>query len=68
MNVEQLAEELHRFYRAAFKALHKKTNVWGEEVNHFNNCPGHDHGWSHCNKKEYFRKRAQMILDYNPAA
>ena len=53
-NLEVLAEELHKFYRAAFKALHSASC--------FIKCSGaHDHGWSHCNKKKYFLNRARIL-------
>lgn len=50
MSVEYLAEQLHREYRAAFKALHK-----GERSRH-------DHGWEHCHRKNYFLRRADRWL------
>jgi hypothetical protein len=50
MIIEQLAEELHKFYRDAFKVF---------AVFHLKG--GHDHGWSHCNKKAYFRRRAEIM-------
>lgn len=55
INIEQLAEELHKFYRAAFKALHHGASDMP--------CSGsgHDHGWDHCNKKAYFRRRAENL-------
>jgi hypothetical protein len=40
MTIEKLAEELHKLYRAASKAF--GNDYLGR---------GHDHGWSHCNKK-----------------
>lgn len=57
--IEQLAEELHKFYRAAFKALHGTTRPIGQFQC---DAPGHDHGWSHCNKKKYFLRRAEILL------
>lgn len=60
MNTEQLAEELHKFYRAAFKALHGTTRPIGQFQC---DAPGHDHGWDHCNKKQYFRRRAEMLRE-----
>lgn len=57
MTTEQLAEELHKFYRAAFKKLHISATSFG-------NCEGrHDHGWKGCHAKAYFIKRAQRIED-----
>jgi hypothetical protein len=55
--VEMLAHELHKDYRAAFKAMHSGGLV------HTSTAQGHDHGWMHCNRKNYFRKRAKGILD-----
>jgi len=111
MNIEQLdkrtkvlAEELHKFYRAASKVLSTKSWriitdewLWEDElpsgypyhemyphsrlgsdnlggarvfpkvVPSAKNHPSHDHGWDHCNKKAYFRKRAEMLREvYKP--
>jgi hypothetical protein len=58
--VEKIAINLHRRYRAMYKALHESAlteSVWG------NRCSGaHDHGWNHCTNKEYFRRRAARTL------
>jgi hypothetical protein len=51
------AIELHKFYRAAIKALHRPA----DEQCHFA-CGLHDHGFAHCSKKAYFLKRAAMLL------
>lgn len=59
MTIEQLAEELHKFYRAAFKAL----SVHGEYPDMTESCKGHDHGWSHCNKQKYFQNRARILME-----
>jgi hypothetical protein len=60
--VEDLAEKLHREFRAAFKALHKMA---GNGT--YNECAGcvdeHDHGWSKCHRKGYFRNRAKRMLE-----
>lgn len=48
--VDLLAKELHKDYRAARKAL--GDTRWD----------AHDHGWAHCNRKDYFRKRATAKL------
>lgn len=56
--IEVIAMELHALYRAAFKALHSTTRQIGQFQC---DAPGHDHGWSHCNKKEYFRNRAKIL-------
>lgn len=56
ISAEQLAKELHLFYRAAYKVLHKSST--------FIRCGGeHDHGWASCHKQKYFLKRAEMIID-----
>lgn len=40
--VEELAKDLHRHYRATFKALHHITRAVGQfECD----APNHDHGW-----------------------
>lgn len=49
MNVEYLAEELHKTYRAACKANHAHSGK-------------HDHGWQNCQSKDYFRRRAEAII------
>lgn len=58
MTTEKLAEELHKCYRAAFKSLHGTVRPIGQFQC---DAPGHDHGWEHCNKKQYFRRRARII-------
>lgn len=58
MTLEVLAEALHGLYRAAFKALHKTNRMIGQFQC---DAPSHDHVWSHCNKKKYFRNRAQIL-------
>jgi len=62
--VELLAEELHRNYRAAEKALNKEAKtVWraGVQVTNTNRLL-HDHGWASCGKQAYFRKRAAELI------
>ena len=54
MTVEFLAEELHKFYRAAYKTF-VQYRVHNDGV--------HDHGWKNCHRKAYFARRAQAILD-----
>lgn len=49
--IENLAQDLHRFYRAAHLVLEKRRS-WT-----------HDHGYKHCPRKDYFRKRAREILE-----
>lgn len=61
MNIEQLAEELHKFYRAAFKALRPRVIRIPDEG--YLAISSHDHGWDHCNKKDYFRRRAEMLRE-----
>lgn len=57
--VETLAKNLHRHYRAGEKAL----GLHGSN--------GHDHGWDACSKQKYFRQRAVRELrgdvDHNQA-
>lgn len=48
----KLAEELHRQYRAAEKALSRVTG----------NRLLHDHGFEACSKQKYFVKRAALML------
>jgi len=49
--VEQLAMDIHRHVRAANKHIIHKS--YGTE---------HDHGWSACHDKKYFRQRAVREL------
>ena len=68
MTNEKLAEELHKLYRAAFKALHSgKGSFMGVgkvQSKAGSGCHnGHDHGWSHCNKKKYFLNRARILQE-----
>lgn len=61
--VEDLAEQLHRDFRAAFKALHTGRNKPGH-IGVPKNCINeHDHGWSKCHRKNYFRHRAQRQIE-----
>jgi hypothetical protein len=57
--IEMLAQQLHREYRAAEKACRLP-------VPHLPSHDGvtlfHDHGWKGCHKKDYFRKRAALLL------
>ena len=55
--VELLAEELHRVYRAAEKALRLDGGCTHEGVSLF-----HDHSWKGCRKQAYFRKRATLLI------
>lgn len=48
MTIEELATELHKDYRAAGKSL--------------NGVFLHDHGWTNCRSKDYFRQRAARKL------
>ena len=52
--VEMLAEELHKQYRAAFKALHRPSGT-----RYLNE---HDHGWLACHKRTYFLRRAALLI------
>jgi hypothetical protein len=60
--VEQLAMDIHRHYRAAFKALHTGRNVPGQVGLPHNCIHEHDHGWTTCHNKKYFRQRAAREL------
>lgn len=66
MTVESLAEQLHREYRAAFKALHSGRGSFmgvGRVVSKGTGCHSqHDHGWEHCHRKDYFRHRAERLF------
>lgn len=53
---ELIAQELHRQYRAAEKAL-RCTDVTGERP-----YLQHDHGWEHCHRQEYFHKRSALMI------
>jgi hypothetical protein len=61
--VEMLAAELHRQYRAAEKAMNRAKTIWrgGVQIPNPNRLL-HDHGWSSCGKRDYFRKRAALIM------
>lgn len=49
------AEELHKTYRAAFKALHQGGTRFVDGTG----CSAeHDHGFSSCGRKPYFLRRA----------
>lgn len=65
--VEALAERLHKEFRAAFKALHSGSGtfmgVGRVQAKHGTGCLcQHDHGWSKCHRKDYFRRRAERWL------
>lgn len=47
--VEAIAQQLHKEYRAAHKALSESKHR-------------HDHGWTFCHNKNYFLKRAERML------
>ena len=59
----QLAAQLHREHRAAEKAMNRVKLIWraGKQVSN-PNLLLHDHGWSSCGQKQYFIKRARLIL------
>jgi hypothetical protein len=57
--VEQLAMDMHRHYRATFKALHRIKRQIGQFQC---DAPNHDHGWQECSNKKYFRQRAVREL------
>ena len=52
---ERVAKSLHKFYRAAAKALSsgKPGGPRNDE---------HDHGWEACQSKRYFRSRAMRHM------
>lgn len=54
--VEQLAQDLHRHYRAGEKAL-RCTDEAGKRP-----YLQHDHGWTSCHRQKYFRQRAVREL------
>jgi hypothetical protein len=55
--IMRLAEELHRNHRAAEKAMRTAATGRGSL-----NVLLHDHGWNSCGKREYFIKRAKLIV------
>lgn len=55
-NVDALAAQLHKDYRAMVKAMHR--GVFGRTAD----LKMHDHGWQACHKKAYFRQRAERQL------
>lgn len=54
----QIAEALHKEYRAAVKALHTGRLRPGHVGTSRNCIEEHDHGWSNCHRKQYFIRRA----------
>lgn len=64
--VEQIAKQLHKEYRAAFKSQHSGTGTF-MGVGRITNKTGsgcrneHDHGWDSCHHKPYFLKRAGRL-------
>jgi len=71
--VELLASQLHREYRAAFKALHSgrgsllslsTTRTWMSMCSKSRTgcCDEHDHGWTKCHRQKYFLHRAAMLI------
>jgi hypothetical protein len=63
MDIEQFAEELHRQYRAAEKAMNRVTTVirGGRRLKNANRLL-HDHSFYCCGQKKYFRERARLIF------
>ncbi|VVB51710.1 Uncharacterised protein [uncultured archaeon] len=55
--IEHVAQQMHKDYRAAFKALHRGGLV------HTSTAQSHDHGWSNCHRKQYFLRRARKRLE-----
>ena len=62
--IEMLATQLHCEHRAAEKAMNRVKFIWrsGAKIPNPNRLL-HDHGWSSCGKREYFRKRAALLID-----
>src|SRR5208337_12092 len=58
---ELLAQQLHREYRAAEKAL--RTT---DEVGHYPYFK-HDHGWEGCHRKKYFQQHASRLIAHADA-
>lgn len=52
LRIEILAMELHKNYRAAYKAM---TGCVG--------IGAHDHGWKACRRQDYFRARAKGLIE-----
>lgn len=55
MYIEELAEHLHKLYRAANKALYPGGYTDGGN---------HDHGWKKCHRKDYFIRRAKILTAF----
>lgn len=49
-----LAMQMHREYRAAYKALGTRRLGYDDSL--------HDHGWEACHRKDYFLNRARRLL------
>lgn len=61
--IEILASQLHREHRAAEKAMNRVKSIYRAGVKIPNpNRLLHDHGWSSCGKREYFRNRARLVI------
>jgi hypothetical protein len=65
--IEMLASQLHREYRAAFKALHSGRGsfmgVGRVRSKSGTDCLSeHDHGWTKCHRQKYFLRRAAMLV------
>ena len=58
--IEKRAEQMHADYRAAYKALsgHKPRRA----ISGYMQNGAHDHGWVNCHCKDYFRRRAAMLI------
>lgn len=60
---EQLAIELHKFYRAAEKSVNRVKQIYRKGKKRNNpNLLLHDHGWSACGQRKFFRKRAELLI------
>lgn len=62
----ELAEALHKNYRAAEKAMNRTKKIWRKDKQVKNkNLILHDHGWKSCGKKQYFIARAMTLKCFN---
>jgi hypothetical protein len=65
LEIDKLAKELHKFYRAASQVLEpRKCNM--VVCDHGPRCKKikgqrHDHGWKACHEKAYFVRRAKAL-------
>lgn len=62
--IDALAQQMHRDFRAALKAMTKYPGFVAADCQHCNapEIISHDHGWSGCHGKDYFLQRAKRVL------